>query len=165
MYCHVTVDMKDQLERKRLKELAALERMREAEESAAAAAACGIPSSDEDSDAESDSEDESEKQAKQLKAEAQRYWGIIRRDVQERIRIRKEKNPAGGTWNNLRAQLRALTRGNNVRQELYEKYGIVPKPGCKSTEDSMKPTLTIDIKEVINRFQSFQVRKLKVTFA
>ena len=157
--------MKDQLERKRVKELAALQRQREAEESAAAAAVCDVALSDDDSDMDSDSEDEEEKKARYLKAEAQRYWGIIRRDVQEKIRIRKEKNPAGGTWNNLRAQLRALTRGNNVRQELYEKYGVVPKPGCKTLEDSMKPTLSIDIKEVVNRFQSLQVRKLKVTFA
>lgn len=155
--------MKDQLERKRVKELAALQRQREAEESAAAI--CDVPSSDEDSDLESESGDEEEKKAKNLKLEAQRYWGIIRRSVQEKIRIRKEKNPAGGTWNNLRAQLRALTRGNNVRQELYEKYGVVPKPGCKTTEDTMKPALSIDIREVINRFQSLQVRKLKVTFA
>ena len=87
--------MKDQLERKRVKELAALQRQREAEESAAAAAAvCDVALSDDDSDMDSDSEDEEEKKARYLKAEAQRYWGIIRRDVQEKIRIRKEKNPA-----------------------------------------------------------------------
>lgn len=157
--------MKDQLERKKAKELAMLERLREAE---ASANLCEEESrgSDDESDIEnSDDEDGQARKARNLQAEARRYWGVIRRDVQEKIRVRKEKNPAGGTWNQLRSQLRALTRANNVRQELYEKYGIVPRPGSKITEDTMKPTLSIDIREVVNRFQSFQVRKLKVTFA
>ncbi|XP_067927887.1 uncharacterized protein [Watersipora subatra] len=154
-------DMKDQLEKKKAKELLLLQKQQAAE---AEQQQCEMESLSEDSD-ESDDEENEEKRQKKLKNEAIRYWGIIRRDVQERIRIRKEKNPAGGTWNSLRSQLRALTRGNNVRQELYEKYGIVPRPGAKIPEDSMKPRASVDIKEVINRFQSFQVRKLKVTFA
>ncbi|KAF6020070.1 hypothetical protein EB796_021617 [Bugula neritina] len=156
--------MKDQLERKRAKELLQLQKLREAEESAAAYKQPEVEELSDDSDDDSDDEESQERRAIKRKAAAQRYWGIIRRDVQEKIRIRKEKNPAGGTWNALRSQLRALTRGDNVRQELYEKYGIVPKAGFKTAEDSMKPTLSINIKEVVNRFQSLQVRKLKVTF-
>ena len=156
-------DMKDQLEKKRARELLILQRQREAE---ASAIQYQLETLSDDSDYdESDDEEREEKRKQRLKAEAIRYWGIIRRDVQERIRLRKEKNPAGGTWNALRSQLRALTRGNNVRQELYEKYGVIPRPGAKVAEDSMKPKLTVNIRELVNRFQSFQVRKLKVTFA
>lgn len=155
--------MKEQLEKKRAKELLILQKQREAQESANQNE-LELSSDDSDYD-DSDEEVVAERKAKKLKSEAARYWNIIRRDVQERIRIRKEKNPAGGTWNELRSQLRALTRANNVRQELYEKYGIVPKPGSRIAEDSMKPKLSVDIREVVNRFQSFQVRKLRVSFA
>lgn len=153
--------MKDQIERKKAKEL---QKALEAEAANQQRNNDSNAFGDEETSDE-ESEDEEEYLQKKRKAEAQRHWGIIRRDVQEKIRIRKEKNPAGGTWNALRSQLRAMTRADNVRKELYEKYGIVPKDGQKYPEDSMKPKLTIDVKDVVNKFHSHQIRRLKVTFS
>lgn len=152
--------MKDQVEKKKAKELLALQKALEAE-----ASAQQCQQEEDDEEEESEEEDEEELERRRRKEEALRYWGIIRRDIQERIRIRKEKNPAGGTWNALRSQLRAMTRADNVRKELYEKYGIIPKDGSRILEDSMKPKLSIDVKEVVNRFNSYQIRKLRVTFS
>lgn len=150
--------MKEQVEKRKAKEALLLQKQLEAE----AAELAGLESA-ESSDYESEDEEEVERRRRQ--AEAQRYWGIIRRDIQEKIRIRKEKNPAGGTWNALRSQLRAMTRADNVRKELYEKYGIVPKDGQKQAEDVMKPVLSIDVKEVVNRFHSFQIKRLRVAIS
>lgn len=154
--------MKDQIERRRAKEL---QKALEAEAANQTLNADGNAALDNEDSSDEDSEDEEEYERKKREAEAQRHWGVIRRDVQEKIRIRKEKNPAGGTWNALRSQLRAMTRADNVRKELYEKYGIVPKDGQRYPEDSMKPKLSIDVKDVVNKFNSHQIRRLKVTFS
>lgn len=151
--------MKDQIERRRAKELLLQQMALEAQASA------DQQLQQLDDEDEEESEDEEEYDRRRRQAEALRHWGIIRRDIQEKIRIRKEKNPAGGTWNALRSQLRAMTRADNVRKELYEKYGIVAKDGEKYAEDSMKPTPSIDIKDVVNKFYSFQIRRLRVAFS
>lgn len=152
--------MKDQLERRRAKELLLQQMALEAQTSDEQQQLQQL-----DDEEDEESEDEEEYNRRRRKAEALRHWGIIRRDIQEKIRIRKEKNPAGGTWNALRSQLRAMTRADNVRKELYEKYGIVAKDGHKYAEDTMKPTPSIDIKDVVNKFYSFQIRRLRVAFS
>jgi len=148
--------MKDQIQKKRARELAAIQKVQECQE---AAAESPIPPED-----ESDSDDEEVYEARRRKETAQQHWSIIRRDIQERIRIRKENNPANKAWNALREQLRAMTRGDNVRRELYERYGIVPKVGQKIPEDEMKPRLSCDLKELVNRFQSVHIKRLRIAF-
>lgn len=92
---------------------------------------------------------------------AQRYWSIIRRDINEKIRIRKLNNQANNSWNILRHQIRAQTQAQAVRRELYIKYGVV-KP-CSTVQPIDKPILSESAQKLINTFQALHVTNIPAT--
>ena len=109
--------------------------------------------------AESDSDEEEEKElAKRRKQTAQRHWAMIRRDVNDRIRLRKENNKADMSWNILRHQVRAQTHAEAVRLELYVKYGVV-KPSA-NVQPIDKPALSETAQQLITAFENLEVKNI-----
>lgn len=110
-----------------------------------------------------DSEDEEEKErAEKRRRLAQRHWTIIRRDVNDRIRKRKENNTADKCWNILRHQVRAATRAQTVRHELYAKYGVA-KPYNK-IQPIEKPTISDEVKQLITTFEALEIKKISHSY-
>ena len=97
--------------------------------------------------------------AEKRKQTAQRHWAMIRREIQERIRKRKESNSAGKSWNILRSQVRATTHTKTVRLELYAKYGVA---GTHTTIEPLeKPTISEEVKQLINTFQTLEIKHIQ----
>lgn len=98
--------------------------------------------------------------AAKRKATAQRHWGIIRREVMERIRLRKEQNSAHKSWNILRQQVRTQTRAELVRLELYIKYGVI-KANNSEIKPLRKPRLSESARKIINEFSNLELRRIE----
>lgn len=108
---------------------------------------------------ETDSEEEEEREIQRKKKQtAQRHWGTIRRDVNDKIRVRKGNNVAGMSWNILRHQVRAQTQAEAVRLELYVKYGVV-KPSA-NVQPIDKPTLSETAQQLIAVFENLEVKNI-----
>lgn len=107
----------------------------------------------------SDSEEEEEREMTEKKRRnAQRHWAIIRRDINARIKVRKENNVANKSWNILRHQVRAATHARTVRLELYAKYGVAKAPS--KIQPLEKPTISDEARQLINAFEALEVKKI-----
>lgn len=93
-----------------------------------------------------------------LRQRALVHWSIIRRHVEERIRKRKESSTLSQSWNILRQQLKAMTRADKVRRDLYLRYGVVPADGQRYPRNSMIPAMSERAREIILKFEAITLK-------
>ncbi|KAF6035300.1 hypothetical protein EB796_006390 [Bugula neritina] len=117
----------------------------------------------EDTECEESEDEETVIERENRRTRARKHWEIIRRYVYDKTKKRRKK--VGGfhkdrAFNKIKAQAKAKLNPAQTRREIFERYGIVPRPGRLQPEDVMKPNFSDKTFEIIAKFEQIQVLSL-----